>query len=89
MTCAYNLCSPITKRGKILYFSSAYNSSFFYYFYCSLFLALKHIENAMCLQRYPEDSGSDDDSPFDAYYEKSDYEVSIHAPVAPTTEKVA
>ncbi|XP_069964433.1 casein kinase I isoform X26 [Bactrocera oleae] len=41
------------------------------------------------VQRYPEDSGSDDDSPFDAYYEKSDYEVSIHAPVAPTTEKVA
>lgn len=31
------------------------------------------------MQRYPEDSGSDDDSPFDADYEKSDYEVSIHA----------
>ncbi|XP_049304875.1 casein kinase I isoform X42 [Bactrocera dorsalis] len=41
------------------------------------------------VQRYPEDSGSDDDSPFDAYYEKSDYEASIHAPVAPTAEKVA
>lgn len=37
MTCAYNLCSPITKRGKILYFSSAYNSSFF--FFC-IFIAL-------------------------------------------------
>lgn len=41
----------------------------------------------MSLQRYPEDSGSDDDSPFDAFYEKSEYEVSIHAPVAPTAEK--
>lgn len=50
-------------------------------------MVLKYNKNAMSLQRYPEDSGSDDDSPFDAFYEKSEYEVSIHAPVAPTAEK--